>query len=482
MLQDEDFFERKIRRRIRLQSQLKINSRFRDEWFYEDQAFVNEEMNNLGYAYAKVRHDLKVDTADNTAQLNWKIDRGNLTYFGPIKIEGNERVPTEKVMKQIRFKTDDVWSKYEIDETQKQIYNLGMFRVASIKTLLSDEKPDTLPTLVTVKEAPRWISRFGIGYGREDEFRVFGDIQYMGFLTKTGRANVYGKHSGLEPYNFQFKFTQPAVLFPFNSVIVNPYLLKQDEPGYRVSRNGVNLTFLQHFSERFNSSVNFYLEEVYGDSARVFETKTYTQTDSASANYGKSGVAVGFVFSNGQPRLDPVTGFSLAINIKRNGTLVEESVPFYKALVEYKKYWGLRPGLTLAFKSKVGMAKLTQSSGLVPVEERFFAGGSYSVRGWGRSQLGPKYPDGQPVGGNSLLEGSVEARYQVAPKIIFAVFGDAGNVWLDSFKYRLNDLHYAAGFSIRYKSPIGPVGLDFARPVFDEEKRWQIHFNIGNPF
>lgn len=478
----EDFFSKKDRRNIRLRSQLKVNSRFRDESYYADQAFINEELNNKGFAYASVKHKLDVDTVANKASLNWVIDKGKPCYFGPIVVEGNERVPDKKVVRQLKFKSGDQWSKYQIDESQKQLYNLGMFRVASIKTLMSEEKPDTLPTMITLKEAPRWITRFGVGYGREDNLRVFADIQYMGFLTRTGRANIYGKHSSLEPYNFQFKFTQPAVFFPFNSFIVNPFLLKQDEPGYRISRHGVNFTMLQHFTERFNSSVNFYLEEVSGDSARVFEAQPYSLTDTTLADYGKSGIALGFVYSSGQPILDPVTGFSIAINIKRNGTLVEKSVPFYRCLIDYRKYLGIKSGLTMAFRSKIGLATLTQSDGLVPVEERFFAGGSYSVRGWGRSQLGPKYADGQPIGGNSLLEGSVEMRYQLAPKIIFAAFCDAGNVWLETYKYKLNDLRYAAGFSFRFKTPIGPVGLDFARPIFDEEKKWQIHFNIGNPF
>ncbi|MCU4155009.1 BamA/TamA family outer membrane protein [Carboxylicivirga sp. A043] len=479
----EDFLAKKTRRKIRLQSELKVGKRFRDEWFYTDQSFISEEYNNMGYAYAKVKHKLNVDTLRRTAELNWIIDKDKLCYFGPIVMQGNERVPTKKVAKQLRFKTGDTWSKYEIDESQKQIYNLGMFRVASIKTLLSEEKPDTLPTMIVLKEAPRWSSRFGAGYGREDDFRIFVDIQYLGFITNTGRISLYAKHSGLEPYNFQLKFIQPAVIFPFNSMIINPFLMKQNEPAYRIIRNGYNLTFLQHFSEQLNTSINFYLEDVDSDTTLVEGKRSLaTSSDLGFDNYSKSGISVGFIYYNGLPRLDPVTGFSLAVNVKRNGTFIEESVPFYRSLVEYKKYLGLKPGVTMALKGKIGVAKMAQNDGLVPVEERFYGGGSYSVRGWGRAQLGPKDAEGKPIGGNSLLEGSIENRYLIAPKLIFAVFCDVGNVWQDSFYYRFNDLHYAAGFSFRFKTPIGPVGLDFARPIFDTEKRWQIHFNIGNPF
>lgn len=478
----QQFFDRNIQRKIRLQSQLKVGRRFRDEWFYADQSFINEELNNMGYAYAQVKYKLHVDTLANEAKLEWDIKKDKQTYFGNIEFEGNERVPLKTVQRQLRFESGDSWSKYEIDETQKQIYNLGVFRVASIKTLLSDDKPDTLSTLVVLKEAPRWTSRFGVGYGREDEFRVFGEVQYLSVITNAGRMNLYAKHSALEPYNFQFKFIQPALVFSFNSLNVNPFFMKQHEPGYRIVRQGINLTFMQNFSERFNSSINFYMEEVDSDSTIVSGTFKETQGYSETDNYSKSGIALGFIYSNGLPRLDPVTGYSVAINIKRNGTFVEESIPFYRSLVEYKKYLGIQQGLTLAFKAKMGLAFMSKSDELVPVEERFYAGGSYSVRGWARSQLGPKDANGHPLGGNSLLEGSLECRYSLTPKIVFAVFSDAGNVWQDSFYYRFNDLHYAAGFSFRFKTPIGPVGLDFARPVFEKENTWQIHFNIGNPF
>ncbi|TRX65779.1 outer membrane protein assembly factor [Carboxylicivirga sp. M1479] len=482
VVKTKELLSKKTQRKLKLQSQLKVNKRFRDEWFYEDKNFIGEEFNNMGYAYAQVKHKMAVDTSLNTADINWLIDSGKDCYFGPIMVQGNERVKTKRVMKQVRFKEGDAWSKYEIDETQKQIYNIGMFRVASIKTLISDEKPDTLPTLIVLKEAPRWISRFGVGYGREDKFRVFADIQYLGFPTRTGRSSLYAKHSGLEPYNFQYKFTQPAVILPFNSIIVNPFIMKQHEPSYQIERTGVNLTFLQHFSEQFNTSVNFYIEEVNSDSTVVEPTLTISDYSDGADSYSKSGFALGFIYFNGEPRLDPVTGFSLAFNIKRNGTFVEESIPFYRSLIEYKKYWGIKPGTTLAFKAKLGYARMVYDDGLVPVEERFYAGGSYSVRGWARSQLGPKDDAGVPTGGNSLLEGSIESRHLIAPKLVFAAFVDAGNVWHDSFGYRLDDLHYAAGVSIRFKTPIGPVGIDVAKPIFDEEKKWQLHFNIGNPF
>jgi outer membrane protein insertion porin family len=96
--------------------------------------------------------------------------------------------------------------------------------------------------------------------------------------------------------------------------------------------------------------------------------------------------------------------------------------------------------------------------------------------------LGPKNEYGDPGGGRSLLEGSAEFRISISKIVVFSLFADAGNVWAGSFNYHLNDLHYAAGTGIKVKTPIGPVGLDFARPIFDSETQWQIHLNIGHSF
>ena len=470
---------RKELRNIRLQSNLREENIFRDESFLQDQQLIINQFNNIGYAFADTDFDISVDTVSNSADILWLINKGTLTHFGETTITGNNRVSEKNIRKQLIFEEGDVWSKSDIDLTQKRIFNLGMFRVSSLKTTPLKEERDTLPIQVILKEAPKYTTRFGVGYGREDKFRIFGEVQRLGFLTNIGRLNVSAKHSALEPYNFDLKFTQPAILFPINSIIINPYIQKQNEPGYSVEKNGFNFTFLQNFSDNFNSNINFFFEDVTLDTTNI---SSYEASQLPESVYLKSGISVGFSFFNGEPKLNPINGHSIAVNIKTNGLYITRDMPFYRSLLEYKRYWGLNYGLTFAFKGKLGIAKATDGSDMVPAEERFYAGGAHSIRGWSRANLGPKDDNGTPIGGKSLLEGSFEARINIAPKLILATFIDAGNVWEPSFHYRLNDLGYASGLGIRYDTPIGPAGIDFARPIFNAEKRWQIHFNIGHPF
>lgn len=467
------------KKNLLLQTKATKTKIFRDESLTKDKLLIAEAFYDEGYPYTLVIPQLEVDTLNNSTKIKWTIDRGPLSYFGSTIIKGNSRVPSKSIHRQLAYKKGDVWSKERIDQTQKQIYNQGNFRVASVKTQIGTEQLDTLPLQIQINEAPRWTTRFGVGYGREDRFRTFADIQYLSFITNAGRLNLYAKHSGLEPYNLYVKFSQPSFIFPMNTLTLHPFMQRQNEPGYKLDKIGFNITFFQNFSEELNTSIGFIFEDIELDTTNINEFELPSEEESF---YKKSGFVLGGIYNTADPVLDPVQGYTFSFNIKTNDFFIDKEMPFYRILAELKTYIGVKKGIVLGLKAKGGGIQRTDDNSFIPIEERFFAGGSHSVRGWSRSELGPKDKDGIPVGGNSLFETSAELRFDIGRKLKLALFADAGNVWIESFTYHINDLHYAAGVGIKIKTPIGPAGLDFARPIFDKEKQWQIHFNIGHTF
>lgn len=466
-------------RSIQLQMQTSPDSRFRDESVLNDKRIIADAFYDKGYPYTQVEQKLSVDTLTRSTAVDWHINRGPQSYFGTTTVTGNSRVPTKSIMRQMAYKKGELWSQKKIETSQKQIYNQGNYRVASVRTQLESNMTDTVPMQIQITEAPRWTVRFGAGYGREDKFRAFTDVQYLSFITHTGRLNLYAKHSGLEPYNLYLKFSQPSFLFPFNTLVINPFMQREDEPGYKLDKRGYNITFVQNFSEELNTSIGFVYEDVEVDTSNVVTPKRSQDIESI---YKKTGIVIGGIYNNADPILDPVQGYAISFNTKTNDIFFSGEMPFFRFLTEFKSYFGLQRGVVLGLKAKIGGIKRTDDDPFIPVEERFFAGGSHSVRGWSRSNLGPKDEFGVPVGGNSLLEGSLEFRFDVGRKMKFTLFTDCGNVWTNSFHYRLNDLHYAAGAGLKIKTPIGPAGIDFARPIFDSEDKWQFHFNIGHSF
>ena len=97
------------------------------------------------------------------------------------------------------------------------------------------------------------------------------------------------------------------------------------------------------------------------------------------------------------------------------------------------------------------------------------------MRGFGYEELGPSDLDGNVIGGQYLATASIELDYLIKPKWRIASFLDAGN----AFGTGNEAVEYSIGAGIRWLTPIGPVRLDFANAISEENKPWRIHFTIG---
>ena len=132
----------------------------------------------------------------------------------------------------------------------------------------------------------------------------------------------------------------------------------------------------------------------------------------------------------------------------------------------------------------MGQADATGSDKNFPLFERFFAGGEKSVRGYGRRRLGPLTASDDPLGGLSLVEGSIELRRPIWKELTGAVFLDFGQVSRKAYDLPLGDLQFSSGFGIAYSTPVGPVRFDIGFPFKPPrgDRAWQIHFSIGAYF
>ena len=198
--------------------------------------------------------------------------------------------------------------------------------------------------------------------------------------------------------------------------------------------------------------------------------------------YNKSGVEFGLERSAFEPIFEPREGSFSSFVIHYSGLGLNSKYHFLRPTLEYRSYIETVRRLIFAFRFKAGTILSYDSDEFVPYEERFYSGGSSSVRGWGRAHLGPEDKDGQPLGGKSLFEGNLELRYPIYSLLSGVLFMDYGNVWLKELTYKLSDLRYSAGIGLRVSTPIGPVRFDFAVPVFEGAQQMQYFISVGHAF
>ncbi|MFW6202905.1 MAG: POTRA domain-containing protein, partial [Marinilabilia sp.] len=101
--------------------------RFRDDQVRSDQDRIASWLSSQGYAYASVEPSIGLSADTLRANVSWQIKKGPLCYFGDISVEGAERTPEEAVRKQFAFEKGDVYSSKKMSQSQRQVYELGLF-------------------------------------------------------------------------------------------------------------------------------------------------------------------------------------------------------------------------------------------------------------------------------------------------------------------------------------------------------------------
>jgi outer membrane protein insertion porin family len=180
---------------------------------------------------------------------------------------------------------------------------------------------------------------------------------------------------------------------------------------------------------------------------------------------------------------NPSRGYFFSTALEWAYPLFNTESDFLKLFSKYQQFFPLTNRLQFVFTSRLGLG-----SGLMPIPERFFAGGSNSFRGTRYDELGPKDPvSGNPVGGKALFLLNFETVFSPFPQLenLGAVlFYDAGNVWSQTSDFSLEDLEHAVGLGVRYRTPLGPVRLEFAWNLGTApgESKTLIFITIGNMF
>lgn len=435
-------------------------------------------MNN-GFPEPETDFTIKLSEDKRTAAIIYRVNAGKKCDFGEIRVIGNEKLVKSVILKQVSFDENEMYDARETQKTQQLIQNLGMFQFVTIKSMLNEIEDNKVPIEILVKELPYWSFKTGVGYGLEDRFRVSLKVEKLGFLGGARRATFFAKYSYLEPYHFSLDFTQPSFINPRGSLSINPFLIKEHEESYDLQKYGFSTTLRQNITNITNTFIKYKFER---DNLQINSDITDELVYVAQENYNKSSISAGISIDDARPLFSPLRGYSASFVTTLSGLKLGSEYHYLQGLIDLRKYNEIFAGTVLAGKVKAGIMKPIWGDNTTPIDERFFAGGSNSIRGWARGEVGPQSTDGIALGGESYLEFSAEWRQHFWRMLSGVAFCDAGNVWAGYDEYDLSGLKYSAGLGIRIDTPIGPIRLDAAQPLWSADKQIQLHLNIGQAF
>lgn len=481
--------EKKLKKMLKL----KQGKGYREVDLTQDYHKIVKRFNNQGYPYIVAKVRPVVDKQAHLVDLQWDLDPGPFSHFGEIRIAGNENISDKVILRGLGFQPGKRFTQSQLANAQNQVYRLELFQFVSLRAVTSEQRRSDIPIEVRVKESTLRTLKFGLGYGSEESFRTFVRWRHRNFLGGGRILRILAKHStNVLPLQLELELSQPYFLDNRNDLSVKPFFVWQEERSFKARRIGLETTFHRQLTRRTNTFIRATIER------DTVDVKVDNPVPEAEDLFNKSVLRIGIQRNSTDQLFNPSRGSIATASAEEAGRFLSTPFRYLKLSGEYRKFKQFKTGQIFAWRLLVGSMRPIRGSNITPVEERFFSGGSYSVRGWGRQLLGPLQVSTTadtanaridttivPQGGNSIIEASFELRFPLYKHFAGAIFLDCGNVWSDWDDFDVFDLRYAVGAGLRYNTFIGPVRIDFAwklnkQPL--DQGRFQLHVSLGRAF
>jgi outer membrane protein insertion porin family len=447
-----------------------------------DRSRVTTAYRNAGYLDAEVEPKILFSEDRTRAEVTLQVAPGSRLEVGQVLVTGLERTQEEVVLREVPLERGRALSLEKLLEGQRRLSALGLFERVSLTPL--DGERGTRDVLVSLSESPVTTIAYGLGYSERDLFR--GSVEVT-------RRNLFGLDRSLTAFGrvafrgqrFVLSYREPFFLGRRRDFFGTAFFDDEDRTTFDFTRLGG----IAQTTRRFGDTRAVILRLTYQETD-VFNVEVpLEEIDRQFRTYTLAGPSASVVLDNRDNPLDARAGHFLSADLLFS-LRVLGGAQFAKSFVQAAHYTRLRRELTLAVSARVGLAATFGESvpDELPLPERFFAGGDYTIRGFEIDTAGPLEvgTNGElfPTGGNGLLLGSAELRRDIGRALTLAAFFDLGNVYSLVSEISLSDVRYTTGLGLRYRTPLGPVRLDWGVKLNPRpgESGYRFHLTVGNAY
>jgi outer membrane protein insertion porin family len=432
------------------------------------------------FAHAKVRRDAVVEVVPLQARIRYDVEPGGRCVFGNTKIIGIKKVDSKLIEEQLIYKSGEPFDSRKLAASRLAIVGLNLFSAVDIEQEENPTDRAVVPITISVHEGPKHSLSAGAGYNTETQLNATIGWTDYNVLGGGRQLSVTGTYSNVNS-TFDVKLLQPRFFSPKSSLTLEASQQQQTYQTYTGNISG----FDPHVDYKLSSSLTAFagwrLEYMKFNSVNAATIK-------AIGGFRRSGIlsgpSAGVTFNNTEDPFNPQSGEILSLLGNLSDHSFGADYRYWRVLAEARKYQLVGWQTALTTRLKIGLSDTLGTIGDIPLSERFYSGGEGSVRGYGLRRIGPLSASNDPLGGLSLIEGSVELRRPLFWKLNGALFFDCGQVATQPYDLRVDALQCGYGPAAGLNSPVGPINLYVGFPTEKPrgDSSWQFYFSIGQYF
>ncbi len=420
------------------------------------------QLQRQGYALARiVNRDVVIDHDRRAARITWRIESGPPATMGPVTFRGLERTERDFLARRVPFKPGEPYHPDRLADLRTRLTDLGIFSSIRIVRGNALDAQGGLPIDVEVTERlPRTIG-FAASYATSEGVGLRAYWQHRNLTGEADSLRLTAEVTGLVErklvdtgFAFVVDYRKPDFLRLDQVLTARAGALREINDAYRrrsvLIAVGLERTIVKGLVVR----------------AGIGAETEIVQTAERRDTYFPLSLPIGLTLDRSDSTLDPTRGYRLALDVIPYFELRNAGKPFLKLRATGSTYFDLsgKGSTVVALRASVGaMPGATKDA--VPPDKRFYAGGGGSVRGFEYQSAGPRDIDHRPLGGQSVVEGSIELRQRITEKIGAVAFVDAGTTYAGPFPGKGDAPRIGAGIGARYYSEFGPIRADVAVPL-----------------
>ncbi len=428
-------------------------------------------LRNDGYPEARIEDKaVLIDHEQQTADASYRIRSGNAAVMGDITVVGLRTIQPDFVDRRVTWKPGDPYRQDALDTFSRRLTESALFSFVDISGTTNTASPGVYDVTLRLQERRRRTVGLGVGYQSDTGAEVSMFWQHRNLFGMGEKIEIDATY-GEEIWLGSIVFTWTDFLRTGHDFDLGLEAADEESDAYDVQ--------YERIYGRVRQRINRDLGVSYGPALRYASVEQLEETE----NYVQVSLPVAALWNKRDDNLDPTKGYAINASAEPFYDL-DSSDAFFKTMVTPSVYVPLSRE-TLTFGARLTLGSISgQGINDVPADQRYYAGGGQSIRGYAYQSVGPR-EDGQPIGGLSLVESSFELRWRTTRQLGFVLFVDGGSAYEPEISDFNESYQWGAGLGFRYFTGVGPIRVDFGVPINprdDIDNNFEFYISIGQAF